>query len=79
MSTVLAEFLQQFFTFIFVAGVVVVLGRNLAWVLLLFVPVIIYSSRKIGTPGAQHHAPAGRTSWPRSRTSCTKPSPATAS
>jgi subfamily B ATP-binding cassette protein MsbA len=48
MSTVLAEFLQQFFTFIAVAGVVVVLGGNLAWVLLLFVPIIIYSSRKIG-------------------------------
>lgn len=49
MSTVLAEFLQQFFTFVFVAGVVVVLGKSLAWVLLLFVPVIIYSSRKIGS------------------------------
>jgi ATP-binding cassette, subfamily B, bacterial MsbA len=49
MSTVLAEFLQQFFTFVFVAGVVVVLGKNLAWVLLLFVPIIIYSSRKIGS------------------------------
>jgi ATP-binding cassette, subfamily B, bacterial MsbA len=48
MSTVLAEFLQQFFTFVFVAGVVVVLGKDLAWVLLLFVPIIIYSSRKIG-------------------------------
>jgi len=49
MSTVLAEFLQQFFTFIAVAGVVVVLGGKLAWVLLLFVPVIVYSSRKIGS------------------------------
>jgi ATP-binding cassette, subfamily B, bacterial MsbA len=49
MSTVLAEFLQQFFTFIAVACVVIVLGGNLAWVLLLFVPIIIYSSRKIGT------------------------------
>jgi ATP-binding cassette, subfamily B, bacterial MsbA len=49
MSTVLAEFLQQFFTFVFVACVVVVLGKNLSWVLLLFVPVIIYSSRKIGS------------------------------
>ena len=48
MSTVLAEFLQQFFTFVFVAGVVVQLGGKLAWVLLLFVPVILYSSRKIG-------------------------------
>jgi subfamily B ATP-binding cassette protein MsbA len=49
MSTVLAEFLQQFFTFLSVAAVVVVLAGNLAWVLLLFVPVIIYSSRKIGS------------------------------
>jgi subfamily B ATP-binding cassette protein MsbA len=48
MSTVLAEFLQQFFTFVFVAAVVVQLGGKLAWVLLLFVPVILYSSRKIG-------------------------------
>ena len=49
MSTVLGEFLQQFFTFLFVAAVVVVLGGRLAWVLLLFVPVIVYSSRKIGS------------------------------
>ena len=48
MSTVLAELLQQFFTFLATAAVVVFLGGNLAWVLLLFVPVIIYSSRKIG-------------------------------
>jgi ATP-binding cassette, subfamily B, bacterial MsbA len=49
MSTVLAEFLQQFFTFLSVAAVVVVLGGRLAWVLLLFVPAIVYSSRKIGS------------------------------
>src|SRR5712692_9223029 len=49
MSSVLAEFLQQFFTFLLVAGVVVVLGGNLSWVLLLFVPIIVYSSRKIGS------------------------------
>jgi subfamily B ATP-binding cassette protein MsbA len=48
MSTVLSELLQQFFTFLSVAIVVVMLGGNLAWVLLLFVPVIIFSSRKIG-------------------------------
>ena len=48
MSTVLAEFLQQFFTLVFIAGVVVLLGGKLAWVLLLFVPAILYSSRKIG-------------------------------
>ena len=49
MSTVLSEALQQFFTFVFVAGVVVVLGGRLSWILLLFVPIIIYSSRKIGS------------------------------
>jgi subfamily B ATP-binding cassette protein MsbA len=48
MSNVLAEFLQQFFTFLFMAGVVIVLGRGLAWLLLLFVPVIIFSVGKIG-------------------------------
>jgi ATP-binding cassette, subfamily B, bacterial MsbA len=48
MSNVLAEFLQQLFTLIFTAFVVVLLGGKLAWVLLLFVPVIIYSAGKIG-------------------------------
>ena len=41
MSNVLAEFLQQFFTFLFTAAVVIVIGRQLAWLLLLFVPFII--------------------------------------
>ena len=49
MSTVLAEFLQQFFTFLALIGVVISLGGNLAWMLFLFVPIIIYSSRKIGS------------------------------
>src|SRR3954463_9456451 len=48
MSSVLAEFLQQFFTFVFTAGVVIVLGKQLSWLLLLFVPFIIYSAWKIG-------------------------------
>jgi len=47
-SSVLAEFLQQFFTFIFTAVVVILLGRKLAWLLLLFVPFIIYSAGRIG-------------------------------
>ena len=49
MSSVLSEFLQQVFTFVAVAGVVIVLGGKLAWVLLLFLPIILYSSRKIGS------------------------------
>jgi ATP-binding cassette, subfamily B, bacterial MsbA len=48
MSSILAEFLQQFFTFLFIAGVVILLGRNLAWLLLLFVPFIVFSASKIG-------------------------------
>jgi len=48
MSSILAEFLQQFFTFLFTAGVVIVLGRRLAWLLLLFVPFIVFSASKIG-------------------------------
>jgi len=59
MSAVLAEFLQQIFTFIFTAGAVVVIGGRLAWVLLLFAPVIVYSSRKIGSR-VRHHTRRGQ-------------------
>jgi subfamily B ATP-binding cassette protein MsbA len=48
MSSVLAEFLQQFFILIFTAGVVIVLGGKLAWVLLLFVPFIVFSAVRVG-------------------------------
>jgi subfamily B ATP-binding cassette protein MsbA len=48
MSTVLAEFLQQLFTLIFTACVVVLLGGRLAWVLVLFIPFVLGSVRKIG-------------------------------
>jgi subfamily B ATP-binding cassette protein MsbA len=48
MSSVLGDLMQQFFTFVFMAGVVVLNGGKLAWVLLLFVPVVISSARRIG-------------------------------
>jgi len=48
MSTVLSEFLQQIFTLLFTIGVVIVVGGKMAWVLLLFVPVVISSARRIG-------------------------------
>jgi len=48
MSTVLGEFLQQLFTFIFLAAVVVLYGGKLAWVLVVFIPVVIASVRRIG-------------------------------
>ncbi len=48
MSTVMSNFLQQFFTFLSLTLVVVLYGGKLAWVLLLFVPVVISSARRIG-------------------------------
>jgi subfamily B ATP-binding cassette protein MsbA len=48
MSAVLAEFLQQLFTFVFLSLFVISLGGKLAWVLLLFIPVVLVSARRIG-------------------------------
>ena len=47
-SSVISDFLQQFFTFVVGLVLVIKLGGYLSWALLLFVPVIITSSRKIG-------------------------------
>jgi ATP-binding cassette, subfamily B, bacterial MsbA len=48
-SAVIGEFLQQFFTFLVGMVFVIRLGGYLSWALLLFVPVVITSSRKIGS------------------------------
>jgi subfamily B ATP-binding cassette protein MsbA len=48
MSSVLAEFLQQLFTLVFMICAVIILGGKMAWVLLLFVPVVVSSARRIG-------------------------------
>ena len=48
MSSVLSEFLQQVFTLIFTAAVVIMVGGKLAWVLLIFVPIVISSARRVG-------------------------------
>jgi subfamily B ATP-binding cassette protein MsbA len=48
MATILSDFLQQFFTLLVMIGVVIVTGGTMALVLLLFVPVILYSSRRVG-------------------------------
>jgi subfamily B ATP-binding cassette protein MsbA len=47
-SAVLGEFLQQLFTFLATVALVIFLGGRLSWALLLFVPVVISSSRRIG-------------------------------
>ena len=48
MSSVLSEFLQQFFTLVFMVAAVIILGGKMAWILLLFIPVVISSARRIG-------------------------------
>lgn len=47
-SSVIGEFLQQFFTFLVGLVIVIRLGGHLSWALLLFIPVVVASSRKIG-------------------------------
>ncbi len=47
-STVIGQFLQQFFTFLVGLVLVIRLGGNLSWALLLFIPVVVTSARKIG-------------------------------
>src|SRR5208282_572755 len=48
LSSVLGDFLQQFFTFLIGIVIVIGLGGYLSWALVLFIPVVITSSRKIG-------------------------------
>ena len=48
LSSVISQFLQQFFTFIVGLVLVIRLGGELSWALLLFIPVVVTSARKIG-------------------------------
>jgi subfamily B ATP-binding cassette protein MsbA len=48
MATVLVDFLQQLFTLLVMIVVVIHTGGKMAWVLLLFLPVIVSSARRIG-------------------------------
>jgi subfamily B ATP-binding cassette protein MsbA len=48
LSSVIGEFLQQTFTFLVGLVFVIKLGGYLSWALLLFVPVVVTSARKIG-------------------------------
>jgi subfamily B ATP-binding cassette protein MsbA len=47
-SSVMSDFLQQFFTLLCMIVVVVALGGNLAWVLVIFVPIAVWSIFRIG-------------------------------
>jgi subfamily B ATP-binding cassette protein MsbA len=49
MSSVMSDFLQQLFTLIGLIGVVILVGGHMAWVLLIFVPIIVLSTRRVGS------------------------------
>jgi ATP-binding cassette, subfamily B, bacterial MsbA len=59
MASVLSDFLQQVFTLIFMTIVVISLGGRLAWVLLIFIPVVVSSMRRIGR-GVRHTTRKGQ-------------------
>ena len=71
-STVLAEFLQQFFTFLFTAVVVVLLGGKLGVAAADLVPFVVLAARRIGQRAAPPRG-AARTSWRISRMFFTRP------
>jgi len=48
-SSVIGDFLQQFFTFLVGLALVIRMGGQLSWALLLFVPVVVTSARRIGS------------------------------
>src|ERR1019366_4299954 len=48
-SSVIGEFLQQFFTFLVGVVFVIRMGGYLSWALVLFIPVVVISARKIGS------------------------------
>ncbi|HEX3940652.1 MAG TPA: ABC transporter ATP-binding protein [Acidobacteriaceae bacterium] len=48
MSSVLSDFLQQMFTLLFMVGLVIDYGGKAAWILLIFVPIVAASIRRIG-------------------------------
>ena len=49
LSSVIGDFLQQFFTFLVGIIFVIRFGGYLSWALLLFIPVVVTSARKIGS------------------------------
>lgn len=48
LSSVLGDFLQQFFTFLVAVTLIIKIGGYLSWALVLFIPVVVASVRKIG-------------------------------
>lgn len=48
LASVLSDFLQQVFTLIFMTAVVIAIGGKLSWILVIFIPVVISSMRRIG-------------------------------
>ncbi len=78
MSSVLGEFLQQFFTLIFTVAAVVLLGGNWLGCCCCSCLRLFFRRARSAAEFAGPRA-AVRTNSPKFRTSCTRPSPATAS
>ncbi|MGA8939377.1 MAG: ABC transporter ATP-binding protein [Acidobacteriaceae bacterium] len=49
MAPVMSDFLQQLFTLMFMIGTVVIVGGRMSWVLVIFVPIIVLSTRRVGS------------------------------
>jgi subfamily B ATP-binding cassette protein MsbA len=74
LSSVLGDFLQQFFTFVVALTVIIKMGGYLSWALVLFIPVVVITSaRKIGRRSADAHAHRAGQAGRRSRTFCMRP------
>ncbi|MGC9199718.1 MAG: ABC transporter ATP-binding protein [Acidobacteriaceae bacterium] len=49
MAPIMSDFLQQVFTLLFMICAVVIAGGSMSWVLVIFVPIIVLSTRRVGS------------------------------
>ncbi len=49
MAPIMSDFLQQLFTLVFMIGAVIIVGGRMSWILFIFVPIIVLSTRRVGS------------------------------
>ncbi len=49
MAPIMSDFLQQAFTLLFMICTVIIAGGSMSWVLVIFVPIIVLSTRRVGS------------------------------
>ena len=49
MAPIMSDFLQQTFTLLFMICTVIIAGGSMSWVLVIFVPIIVLSTRRVGS------------------------------